>query len=917
MPKPAKQRAVPGIRDFFQTAIENRNLNRVRELLAAGHKPDATAAQQAVDACIKASNKARMKEKPLFGKMPSKKDRERAVNDAQLYYEIAEVLLDAGAAVPELLCPAARCGHTKLALLLIRRGADVDYDPPMGTPLENAVSAGNVEVVQALIKAGADIHQQGIKGTLLTRAVDAGDLEVAKQLIAAGVDVNAAPRFGVSALLTAVTQRKAEFVRLLLEAGANVNQRGSVVCGEFGKPEVKEEGLFRTTHVPNPPVARDATPLIVATRRGYADIAAQLIAAGTDVHAGDAEGFSALVYALKANDEPLIKLLKDAGAKPPKYAEGSLEAAWIAAAKAGDCGRLRDLISDGVDVSLKYKSEVEEDDEDEEDSDIEGTALRCAAQKGHLDAVKLLLASGAKADEKFGGAFESGHQTALMHAAKAGHLKVGHALIAAGAAVTAKDRRGMTVLHYAAEGGHTSMIELVIKHGANVETKTKSGDSPLMNAANAGHADAITALIKGGADPNRFTRGMTALWYAACGGHLAAVQALLDAGADPKIAGEMGSPLEAASGDGHKDVVNLLLKHGKGGKKRGGAKKDKEVDGAALADAALMGQVDIVRTLLESGADPNVAGEEHFTALMGAVRAESIELVLLLLKAGADVNALNEQRETALDLAYDNIKAAKGQAKFLTIMSGDDLAPEAREAIRVIKAAGNEDEITEALKKAGGKRAKELKGKRAPRPVEPEKKRSEPVDVKIPDFSERAKRPEFQKAIEDLAALSGKRAKAVTNQEGHPLTGCVSFQVPTETADKILKEHHEEFLKRGCYLLKSDRRYTSGKDTLTLLPTTSRAEVLAAFQTNGANCQVYTPDVIRWLDELEKTQPFLMTGAGFDWCGGTFTKPLVDSKKLAKQMYEFCPDIVTQGTQDVSRLALELKKTQRFFFWWD
>ena len=149
------------------------------------------------------------------------------------------------------------------------------------------------------------------------------------------------------------------------------------------------------------------------------------------------------------------------------------------------------------------------------------------------------------------------------------------------------------------------------------------------------------------------------------------------------------------------------------------------------------------------------------------------------------------------------------------------------------------------------------------------------------------------------------------------MKGCVAVQVPSETADNILKEHHRAFLDRGCYLLKSERGFTTGKDQLTLLPTTKRTEVLAAFQTNGANCEIYTHDVIQWLDELEKTQPFLLTGAGFDWCEGTFTKPLVDSKKLAKKMYEFCPDIVDQGTGDVSRLALELKKTQRFFFWWD
>jgi hypothetical protein len=43
----------------------------------------------------------------------------------------------------------------------------------------------------------------------------------------------------------------------------------------------------------------------------------------------------------------------------------------------------------------------------------------------------------------------------------------------------------------------------------------------------------------------------------------------------------------------------------------------------------------------------------------------------------------------------------------------------------------------------------------------------------------------------------------------------------------------------------------------------------------------------------------------------------VDSKKLAKKMYEFSPDIVSQGVGSVASLALELKKTQRFFLWWD
>jgi ankyrin repeat protein len=907
MPKKSSTHGVPPkAQNLFKAVVEKADLTGVRKLLAAGQKPDAAAAREAVDACVKASRAAHTTKRPLFGPMPSKKGQEKAATDADIYYEIAATLLEAGAPVPEALCPAARSGHTRLALLLIRHGADVDYDPPMGTPLENAVSAGNLEVVRALIKAGADIHHQGIKGTLLSRAVEESHLEVARELINAGINVNAQPRFGSSALLTAVTLRKSEFVPLLLEAGADVNQKGTVVCGDFGEPEVKQEGMFRTTHIPNPPVARDATPLIVATRREYADIAAQLIAGGADVQAVDAEGLTALFYASKGGAEALIALLKQAGAQAPKYVEGSINAAWMAAAKAGDCARLRRLLDDGVDANLKH-ARGEEPEE---------TALKLAAENGHLDAVKLLLAAGARPDEKFGSRWDENQQTALMHAAKAGPLEVAKALIDAGAAATAKDRGGMTVLHYAAKGGHAPMIDLLVQEGAKVEVKTKDGFSPLMAAANEGHAETVQALLRAGADPNRFSQGMTALYYAASSGHTAAAKALLDANADPKAGEPMYSPLEGATSQGHQEVVSLLLE-AMGGKKRASG-KGSAADGAALSNAALMGQVEIVRTLLRCGADPNHAGEEHFTPLMGAVRSGSLELVEMLLKAGADVNALNERRETALDLACDNIKAAKDQAKFLTMMSGDEMDAGTREAIKTIKSAGNEDEMTEALKRAGGKRAKQLKGKRAPQPKTTGRKSKGLVaEVEAPDFREPAKKVEFQKAIEDLERITGKRAKPVSTDDGDPMQGCVAFQVASESADNIIKEHHQAFLDRGCYLLKSKRGYTTGKDEITLLPTTSRADVLAAFQTNGANCEIYTQDVIRWLDELEKTQPFLLTGAGFDWCEGRFTKPLADSRKLAKKMYEFCPDIVDQGTGDVPRLAVELKKTRRFFFWWD
>ncbi len=917
--------SVSDARATFSAAIKRRELNLIRQLIDAGHKPDAAAARQSVDACIKAYETSGGSKATFVGRRPLRTAKKPA--DADLGYEIAEAILDAGAPVPELLCSAARCGHENLALLLIRHGADVDYDPPMGTPLENAVSAGSVGIVRALIQAGADLNHQGIRGTLLERAISANQPEVAAALIQAGVDVNASARLGATALLTAVTNQNGEFVRLLLGAGADVNQKGTIVCGDFGAPKVTVEGGLRTTHIPNPPVAREATPLIVAVRRGDKDIARKLIDSGANLQAVDAEGFTAHVRATQAGNASMVRLLEQAGATPPKHPEGSASAAWIAAAKAGHCARLKALLADGLDVNLEHVGA----DQSQE------TALKNAAANGHVTAVRWLLAAGADPNQRFRSS-DTDQQTALMSAASAGQTAVAKALIAAGAEVMAKDRLGATVLHYAAQGGSAATINLLLRAGAKIESKTRDGTSPLMTAAGEGHVEAVRALLNAGAEPNRFSDGMTALSHAAMAGHAAVVQALLDAKADPGIGSSTFNPLQVASSGGHAAVVKVLLKAqklragaaaknrsptGKTGKTDPAgnqleAAREAGSDAGALAMAAFSGQAEIVRALLDAGADPNAPGEVGLTPLMGAVHSGNIEAVKLLLKAGAEVNVLNEGRKTALDVAHDSIKLAKAQLRWLELLDGDDADAESREARRVLRAFVNEGSVTAVLKDAGARRAKELKGKRLPRPVAavaPPKKRF--IEVKAPDFTERVRQSGFQRAVEELKRLTGQVVRPVPREGSSRSSGGVLVRLPSETADQLLAMHQRSFLDRGCFLVRSKRGYTTGKDELMLLPTSKRSEVLATFRTNGGNCDVDTHDVIDWLDQLEKREPFLLTGAGFDWCEGAFTQPLADSKKLAKQIFEFCPDVVTQGTGDVPSLALELRKTRRFFLWWD
>lgn len=802
------------------------------------------------------------------------------------------------------LCSAARQGDTKLALELIQQGADVEYNPPMGTPLENAVRAGALEIMRALVAAGADVNHQGYLGSILTRAVDTKKPEVVEELVRLGADVNLQPKFGVPALLVAVQVKEAPMVEVLLRLGADPNVKGCASVGGFGELVVTIEGGCRITHVPNPEFVKELTPLILATREKLTDIVSKLIAARADLEAVDSNGLSALAYAMKAKDEAMIQLLTEAGAKPSQFAEGSRELAWITAAKNGTVQRLQELQAAGVAMEAKYSSSTEPE---------EITALAVAAEHGRLEVVRWLLQQGATVDEPCGNSGEDGKRTALMHAARGGNVAVVTALIEGGATVTARDKCKATPLHYAAEFGHDEIIRLLVKAGAQVDAMGRAG-TPLMVAAGGGLLDAVRALLELKANPNAKTKaGYTALFNAAGEGHAEVVKVLLASGADVAGGDASFSPLEVASTGGHQAVVALLVR---AQQTKSGPAASKP-DGEALLSAVISGKAEIVRTLLEAGADPNAKNADSFTPLMAAVRMGNVELVSLLLQAQAEPNAMNDRGETALDLACDGIKMAKDQLVFLKKFGGEKEKKEAAEFAKQIKAGGGEDEITTALRQAGGKQGKELEQPRVPK-TPPAK--SEPArdykDLPVPDFRARAKAADFKKAVQELAKLCGTKAKLAA-EDDEPFAGCAQFTVTTKKADQILADHHEALLKRGCYLIKSSRGFASGKDQLTLLPTNNRNEVLAAAQTNGANSEVYPADVVRWFEELEQSQPFLLTGAGHDWCEGRFTSPIQDSKKLAKRMYEFCSDIVDQGVGDVARLALELKKTQRFYFWWD
>lgn len=234
------------------------------------------------------------------------------------------------------------------------------------------------------------------------------------------------------------------------------------------------------------------------------------------------------------------------------------------------------------------------------------TPLILAAERGHIDVVRFLVGRGADVNRP---SFDG---TSLTVAVKNNHVEVARILIDHGADVNEERWVKISPLMTAAGYGFTDMVHLLVDHGADVNAGSWSTNTPLCWALLSGHADIVSYLIEHGADVNKtFKPSIKVIDYAAEKGYSDFVEYLVKRGAKVNVADKYGKTALhfAASTKSNIDTVRLLLEH------------EASVDAAdsfgwtSLMSAAKNDNAEIVRLLLDYGADANIVARDDTTAL--------------------------------------------------------------------------------------------------------------------------------------------------------------------------------------------------------------------------------------------------------------------------------------------------------------
>lgn len=284
----------------------------------------------------------------------------------------------------------------------------------------------------------------------------------------------------------------------------------------------------------------------------------------------------------------------------------------------------------------------------------EGTGLIRAAERGHHDIVGRLVRTPIDVDHVNNLGWVALHEAIILGDGSQDYVDTVRVLVAVGADLEIPSQRdGVRPLQHAVSAGHRE-IATTLEAALTENIAKREADEALLQAAGVGDADGVAIALREGADIEaRDARRRTALLLAVTEDHVDVARLLVDLGADPDAVDDQhDTPWLVTGVTGSVRMLETLLP----------ARPDLTIrnryGGVSVIPASERGHVDYVRRVVETDIDVNHVNDLGWTALLEAVilgdgSQRYQEIVRILVDAGADPAIADGDGVTALQHAEE------------------------------------------------------------------------------------------------------------------------------------------------------------------------------------------------------------------------------------------------------------------------
>ncbi|KAJ6829100.1 putative ankyrin-3 [Iris pallida] len=538
-----------------------------------------------------------------------------------------------------------------------------------------AAHSGHADVVRRLLSAGSDVNQEFFRGYATTAAAREGHCTILGMLLKAGASQSACE----DALLEASLYGEAEAVQLL-------------ICSDMPRPDVA------------------AHALVIASSRGFVDVATTLIENGVDINSMDRillrsvkptlhanVDCTPLVAAIVSRQVSVVKYLLEAGATTDCQVRVG---AWSWDPISGEELRVGACLGEPYNAAWCAVEYYEVSGEILfallrhnpsllEDPHLGRTLLCHAILCQNPNAVQLLLDVGA--NFRFPIITKSGNVSHPIHlAARLGGIHILGQLISHGCDVNTRTSDGETPLMISARADNSDCFLELIKVGGDLGLVSNSGDSAIQLAKRSSFASSIAsilsqALVSGASICSTDLSVFSPLHFIAESGNAESLQMILHSSTENinKLDGSGMTPVMLAARAGQADAFRLLVMAGADvtmktpdgdtvmsvlAQEGPAALKDSfqqilldAVLAYVLTDhepfralhyAAQKGDTSSIIQLLKMGFLVDALDDDGYSPLMlAAMEGHTDVCKILLYQGGADCGAINDRKETALSLA--------------------------------------------------------------------------------------------------------------------------------------------------------------------------------------------------------------------------------------------------------------------------